>query len=168
MSNYQQGKIYQIVSSQTDRVYIGSTCQLFLCDRLDQHKNYFKRYQEQTYHYIASFEILKFDDARIALIEYLPCNSKEELQSRETHWMNEFRDKTVNPIAVIESPKNKYNKQYMKEYNKQYNKNQPDFDCLVCNCSCLGRNKQNHLRSKKHIDNQLDYDFAIFISDLNV
>ena len=38
MSSYQDGKIYKIVSLQTDSVYIGSTTQT-LSLRMTQHKN---------------------------------------------------------------------------------------------------------------------------------
>ena len=174
--NYQEGKIYKIVSSQTDRVYIGSTYKP-LYERFASHGYDFKYYMKGTYHYVSSFELLRFDDAEIHLVESYPCESKQALEIRETHWMNQYRAVIVNKqIASSGLTKLEYrtvNREKMIQYLKEYNKTRPRFTCAACNSSCNGRAKQAHLRSKKHInnqlniDNQLDYDYAIFISDLD-
>lgn len=163
MSNYQQGKIYQIVSSQTDRVYIGSTCKPLL-QRFAGHGYNYKKYRNGKYCYVASFEILRFDDAEIHLVESYPCETKQALLARETYWMQQYRAVIVNrQIASTGLTKLEYNKQYIKEYDIT----RPRFECTACNSSYDDRNKQKHLRSKKHIDNQLNHDYAIFISDLD-
>lgn len=89
MPDYQNGKIYKLESSQTDKVYIGSTCQL-LCKRFWDHKADYKSYNTKGTRFISSFEILKFDDVDIYLIEAFPCNSKEELHSREGYWIKQL------------------------------------------------------------------------------
>ena len=43
-NKYQLGKIYKIVSSQTDKIYIGSTCQKYLCNRMNNHKQNLRSY----------------------------------------------------------------------------------------------------------------------------
>ena len=117
-----------------------------------------------TYHYVASFDILRFDDAEIHLIESYPCESKQALLARETHWMNQYRAVIVNKhVASTGLTKLEYKKQY----NKQRDITLPRFECAVCNSSCYGRAKQAHLKTKNHSDNQLNFDFAIFISDLD-
>ena len=61
------GRIYKIVSSECDSVYIGSTTQQ-LNARFTCHKSHYKKYVDGTYHYVTSFEILKFADAKIELV----------------------------------------------------------------------------------------------------
>ena len=157
--NYQQGKIYKIVSSSTDRIYIGSTYKTLL-RRFAGHGSNFKRYQKGTYSYVSSFDLLRFDDAEIHLVESYPCESKQALLARETYWMREYRSVIVNK-HVASTGLTKL------EYNKQRNETLPRFNCTACNYFCDRRAKQKHLRTKKHIDNQLNHDFAIFISDLD-
>jgi hypothetical protein len=79
MPNYQNGKIYQIWSPQTDQVYIGSTIQS-LCKRMVEH-----RCQHLTSH-----KILQYDDAKIELIECFPCDNKMELNKREGEIMRGY------------------------------------------------------------------------------
>lgn len=81
-STYQEGKIYVIRSQYTEKCYIGSTIQP-LSNRFSQHKSNFKKYLKYEAAYITSYEILKFEDAYIELLELYPCNSKLELENRE-------------------------------------------------------------------------------------
>lgn len=39
MVNYKDGKIYKIVSSQTAKIYIGSTTKKYLSQRMDDHRS---------------------------------------------------------------------------------------------------------------------------------
>jgi hypothetical protein len=80
--NYQNGKIYCIRSHQTEQIYIGSTVNS-LSKRLNGHRNKKKRFDAGKCNNITSFEILKFDDHYIELVELYPCNSKMELERRE-------------------------------------------------------------------------------------
>ena len=82
MVNYQDGRIYQITSAHTDKVYIGSTCQA-LSNRMAKHRACYKRYLDGKNNYITSFEILQYDDAQIELVEYYPCDTKEALYKKE-------------------------------------------------------------------------------------
>ena len=92
-NQYRNGKIYRIVSNQTHHQYIGSTTQP-LKYRLAGHVRDFIRYQRSNQdsshsnsQYISSFEILKFSDAAIQLIEEYPCASKLALETREGHYI---------------------------------------------------------------------------------
>jgi uncharacterized protein (DUF433 family) len=83
MPEYKNGKIYKIWSpSHDDLQYIGSTTQE-LCMRMCAHRKDYKKYLKGKYHFVTSFDILKFDDCRIDLLEYFPCNSKVELCKKE-------------------------------------------------------------------------------------
>ena len=83
---YARGKIYKITSSQTCAVYIGSTVQP-LSARLSEHKGHFRIYAAGKGHYYTSFEVVKYTDASIELIEDHPCEAKYQLEAREAHWI---------------------------------------------------------------------------------
>ena len=68
---------YKIISSNTDKIYIGSTVQS-IAERLHKHENNYKRYQEGKYHFTTSYEILEFKDYSIQLIETLECETKTD------------------------------------------------------------------------------------------
>ena len=78
MPDYKNGKIYQILSPNTDKVYIGSTTQPL-------HKRFYEHKSKVTKpdHYRASCEVIKAGDAKIELIEEYPCENKMELERRE-------------------------------------------------------------------------------------
>src|SRR3569623_1000525 len=117
MVNYQNSKIYKIISDQTDMVYIGASWKK-LCQRMAQHRSKFKEWQNGLYHYITSFDILKHSDAKIILLEHFPCETKEELNARERFYI-ESNDKCVNKCrpGIISDCGGK--KQYRKVYREQ-------------------------------------------------
>ena len=146
MPDYKNGKIYKIVSDQTDKVYIGSTCQS-IAQRFTEHKYNFLRYINQGKgNYTTSFDMLQFDDAKVILIELFPCTQKCELEAREYHHIK-LNDIVVNKVMPTRTNKewkesnmdtfNKYQKEYniknkekialyMKAYSAQYRQmNQP-------------------------------------------
>lgn len=82
MVNYQRSKIYLITSPNTNCVYVGTTTKL-LCSRLGQHRADFKKFQQGIYKFNPCFEIMKHNDISISLIENFPCNTREELASRQ-------------------------------------------------------------------------------------
>ena len=77
MPDYSKAKIYCIKSSQTDKVYYGSTCQS-LNQRFKCHK---------TSVNITSKELTQYQDAYIELVEEFPCNSRAELSVRERYYV---------------------------------------------------------------------------------
>lgn len=83
MPDYSKGKIYEIKSSYFEKNYIGSTTQ-DLKKRLYNHKVEYKKWKENKGRYMSSFEILKYSDYQIQLIENYPCSSRYELEKRET------------------------------------------------------------------------------------
>lgn len=96
MVNYQNAKIYRIVSDSTDEVYIGSTCKL-LCQRMSCHRAEYKRWHVSKANKCTSYEIIKFGNAQIFLLELYPCHSKAaaELNARE-RWYIENTANCVN------------------------------------------------------------------------
>jgi hypothetical protein len=80
--SYSTGKIYKIVSKQTDKIYIGST-RLTLEIRFKVHKADYKMYIETNNSSCSSIKLLKYEDCEIVLIELYPCESRTELCRRE-------------------------------------------------------------------------------------
>ena len=95
-NKYQRGKIYKIISNHTDKIYIGSTTEPTLARRLTGHTQNYKCYPAGKQCYISSFELLQYPDYKIVLIESYPCNSKDELLSREQHHIDLAGDNCVN------------------------------------------------------------------------
>jgi hypothetical protein len=87
MPNYQDGKIYKIIDLTNDNVYIGSTCEPTLARRLAKHVGNYKRYKKGDGHYITSFKIIENGNYDIQLIESYPCSTRDELHSREGHYI---------------------------------------------------------------------------------
>ena len=75
--DYKNGKTYQLVSDETDFVYVGSTTQQ-LAKRLYEHKDNAKRCKKTSKLYGTMREV-GVDTFRIILIKNFPCESKEQL-----------------------------------------------------------------------------------------
>ena len=89
--NYQLGKIYKIYSpSNPELVYYGSSCQK-LCQRLEKHQINFRQYKKNKYCKMSSFQIFEnCNDYIIELVEYFPCNNKQELRIRERYYIQNY------------------------------------------------------------------------------
>ena len=120
MPDYQQGKIYRLVSNKTADVYYGSTTRS-LTHRRNQHKNKTD----------CSSHKMFADDAivTIVLVEYFPCNTKMELNARELFFIE--NNPCINMIKpfITQLPylneDGTINKEHCKEYreaNKEHYK----------------------------------------------
>ena len=58
-NKYRRGKIYKIISYQTDAVYYGSTIEENLTNRLAGHRRKYKKWLNGTYCYVALLEEYK-------------------------------------------------------------------------------------------------------------
>jgi hypothetical protein len=151
---YQNSKIYAIKSFQTNDVYYGSTTKS-LSKRLSRHKEDYRRWQKNKYHYVTSYEVMKFDDCYIELYELYPCNSKTELERREGQIIRANVDAINQRIAG--RTKKEYDRDNVdnkKKYDQQYRKANRDkinekHNC-VCGVSYIKRNKTDHLKTVKH------------------
>lgn len=126
LNRYANGKIYSIRSHQTDDIYIGSTC-LPLYKRFYSHKSDYKLYLNEKKHYISSFDIIKYDDSYIELIEDFSCKTKQELARKEGEHIR--ANNCVNKFIAGRTKKESYedNKQLIKnrlEKKKEQIKNQ--------------------------------------------
>lgn len=90
IDQYLHGKIYKITSHLTDKVYVGSTIQK-LRERWTDHIKAYKNYIEGITNYgLTSFEILKYGDAKIELIEFYPTINQYNLEKREGFWVKKL------------------------------------------------------------------------------
>jgi len=151
---YQYGKIYKICSKQTDKIYVGSTTQT-IEHRFFEHKTTYHQYQKNKRNYLTSFEIIKFGDAYVELIENFPTDNKNDLRTREKFYIE--NNNCVNQNIPIRTPEEiqAQNKQwYEQNKNRQIDK-QREKDKIEIKCDCGGKyrhsNKADHLKTKKHL-----------------
>lgn len=118
MPDYSQGKIYCIRSHQTDKIYIGSTCQP-LSKRLSDHRTTYKKYKKGKHNYMSSYDILQFEDYYIELLREYPCKCKAKLEKKEGKYIRKFIKKGICVNKRVAG-------RTRKEYNKQYYENNKD------------------------------------------
>ena len=120
MVNYKNGKIYKLVSANSDKVYYGSTTQR-LCTRKAKHFNHYKNHMAGKYKaYLRAFDVIKDGDVSIVLVENYPCDDNTQLHERERYYIE-------NNICVNKQIPNRSNADYrrdnkeaIKQINKQY------------------------------------------------
>jgi hypothetical protein len=83
----EKGNIYKIISGSTNKIYIGSTAKS-IEKRLEEHETNYENWFNTGFEngYVSSFEILKYGDYKIVLIEEYPCSSYQELYKREGYY----------------------------------------------------------------------------------
>ena len=123
MPDYQNGKIYKVVCDETNLTYYGSTVQP-LSKRLHQHKNNRNLCMTKN-----------MKNMKIFLVETFPCNTKEELHSRERFYVEqnpccnkkiplrtqkEYKDQNKDKIKEINKEYREANKEKRKKYDKEY------------------------------------------------
>lgn len=88
--DYKNGKIYKLVNTIDDEIYVGSTCQL-LCQRMGLHRTAAKKgNKSKLYQTMRGYGLENF---KIVLVEEYPCENKEQLRAREEHWRRELNAK---------------------------------------------------------------------------
>ena len=118
MANYQNSKIYKLINSIDDQIYIGSTCQT-LTTRISKHKNDAQRYPARPVY--RHLNIIGLNNVSIILIEFYPCINKLELEQRERHHIGLLKPQ-LNSYIPTRTRKQYYidnadtHKQQMKQY----------------------------------------------------
>ena len=172
-NKYHKGKIYTIRSYQTDKYYIGSTCDA-LHKRLYRHRIDYKNYLNDKYNFVSSFDIIKYEDHYIELLEDYKCETRNELTKKEGELIRKYKDDIVN--CKIEGRTyreyQKDNKEKIKEYyednkdkiqerfkkyyedNKEKIKEQrkKHYDCDCGKTQIKLGNKSRHIKTKFHLD----------------
>ena len=87
MPDYSKAKIYKIVNTIDNEIYIGSTVERF-SERMAKHRYSMKtKPQYLLYQHMNSVGVEHFG---IELIEYYPCATIEELQAKEGEWIRKI------------------------------------------------------------------------------
>ena len=158
MPNYQNGKIYKIycLNGNIDDVYYGSTIQA-LSKRIGEHRSKYKI--KKTASGINTSGILfgkyGIENCIIELVENYPCNTIEELLSREGYYQK-------NNHCVNKKISGRTNKEYYentkddrhKTSNEYYQKNKEILtEKHICECGgrYTTKNKKTHIKTKNHI-----------------
>jgi group I intron endonuclease len=119
--NYKNGRIYIIRNTKNDKVYVGSTTQS-LSKRFCTHKGSINYSQKINYPLYKAMREIGVEHFYIEIIEMFPCDSKEELHSREGHWIRQFQscneEKGFN--FLIAGRNIKQWREDNKEYDKKY------------------------------------------------
>ena len=95
-NRYAQGKIYKIVNTVDDRIYVGSTC-LPLAKRFYDHKRTGR--QRPTQRVYEALNTIGWENARMVLVEAFACENKQELIAREQYFMDLLRPSLNNYAA---------------------------------------------------------------------
>ena len=120
MNRYNNGKIYKIVDNTNENIYIGSTCEPTLARRLAGHRGVFYSYLKGgNVSNVSSFKILENNDYSIVLLEEFPCETKDQLLSRERYYIE--NNDCVNKNIPSRTLKEYYqdNRDKIKEYYEQ-------------------------------------------------
>jgi hypothetical protein len=96
MVNYKLSKLYRLYSAETNEIYVGSTTKPRLSQRIGGHRSGYRGWVAGKQHYISSYELMKYDDVKIGLLEAYPCNNIDELRAREQYWIDKFKTICVN------------------------------------------------------------------------
>ena len=153
MVNYSNSKIYKIepiVEHLEEEIYIGSTTKQYLSQRMDKHRSDYKRWKDKKFNKLTVFDIFDkygIDNCKIYLLESVNTNSKDELTSREGHYIRTL--KCVNR-CIAGRTKKECDKQYRKDNKDKINQ---ICICNICNCNYTKQNKAKHDQTKKHQDN---------------
>lgn len=165
-----KGYIYAIRSHQTEQIYIGSTEQI-LCKRMSDHRKDYKKWLNRKFNYVTSFEIVKFPDAYIELIEEAEFESKQARWAREGHYQRNMECVNKNIAGRTQQEYQAEHKEDISEYHKEYyTEHKAEIDEKAkkyvlehktelnkkCDCECGGkfthRQKSTHFKSKLHLE----------------
>lgn len=121
MVNYQNGKIYKIVSNTDDDIcYVGSTTKKYLSERMDSHRSAYRLWKDGRGAYLTAFKLFEkyeIQNCRIELLELVPCNSKDELCKKEGQYIKALN--CVNKVITGRTSQEYYQENKVILYEKQ-------------------------------------------------
>lgn len=127
-SQYNNSKIYMLVSKFTNKIYIGSTTSKLTTRKYGHTQNY-RRWLLKTHSYCSSYQIIKLGKYYIFLLENYNCNTKDELRQREQHYINLNKGLCVNIYnaystkAIKRQQQQKYRDTHVEQINAKRDKN---------------------------------------------
>ena len=96
-NKFNNSKIYKITNDVDDFIYIGSTTQRLLSDRMWKHSSSsmdpkVSNYNSRLYQHMREVGQFNFN---MELVECYPCECKMELVQREQEWMDKYEWDTL-------------------------------------------------------------------------
>ena len=146
MPNYQNAKLYKILNSIDDEIYVGSTVNT-LSLRMAHHRANAKRHSQCKLH--KHMNELDVNNFYIELIENFPCNDVYELRAREGHFIREIG--TLNKNATSRTPLEylEYKKQYWVTHKEKYNEEKRKY--RLDNKEECNEQRRRHYQENKEI-----------------
>jgi hypothetical protein len=144
-------KIYKIVSDKTDKCYVGCTDRC-IKTRFIEHMS---DYRTHSGRHVTSFDIIKYGDARVELIEEFEYQTKKERRDREGHYVRTMN--TVNRHIPNRSKAERGREWYSKNkeaFNekRRNSKAQCDLCCKLLRKDSMASHKRNHCRYKLYLE----------------
>ena len=100
ISRYSRAKIYKLVNTVNDKIYVGSTCSL-LTKRLYEHKAMAKIKPSHAHRH---FNELGWENVRIILVESVNAETKDQLLQREQHYIDLLNPSLNKNSAYVNCP----------------------------------------------------------------
>ena len=148
MSKFQNSKIYKVVNDVDELIYVGSTAQKYLCQRLRHHRDAAKneRYNMKLHKHMRTLGI---DHFKIELIELCPCENSEQLRAREGKYIRNLKPELNKNIA------GRNHNDSQKEYYRNNRDSILSYKNEKNECPCGGKytnsRKARHFRTTIHI-----------------
>ena len=158
MVNYNNGKIYKIepiCEHDEGDIYIGATTKEYLSQRMETHRGGYRQWlKNKSIHSVTSYQLFEkygLANCRIVLMEKVNASTKDELASKEAHYIQ--TTPCIN--KCIPGALHSIGSQ---EYQKRYRVNNRETLCAKVNakhvCDCGGRythgNRIQHSKSNRH------------------
>ena len=100
ISRYSRGKIYKLVNTVNDKIYVGSTC-LSLTKRLSSHKAMAKSKPAPAHIHLNE---IGWENIRIILVESVNAQNKDQLLQREQHYIDLLSPSLNKNSAYVNCP----------------------------------------------------------------
>ena len=159
-NRYGNGAVYKVVDVGYNKCYIGSTCES-LCKRMTRHRDFYKSYNRSPETRARNslynmFDEYGVDNCKIELIEYYPCNTREELRRREGEIIKatECVNKRIEGRTRTEYLQD--NAEYRREYCKNYNRTHKE--------SISENKKKYYIENKDKFSEVVECECGAFIS----
>jgi hypothetical protein len=95
---YESSKIYCVKSEQDKKYVIGATTKT-LAQRMASYKDSYKKWlAKESKYYDVVFEILKYSDAKIQLLEVCNLKNKDELNSKLVEYYERYKQFNIQPV----------------------------------------------------------------------
>jgi len=123
MPDYQLGKIYLITSETNKLLYVGSTAQKYISNRITGHIKEYKKGSN-----CCSYKLLECDDYEYKLLKDFPCSNVQQLKREEGFWILHYKNQPdyecVNKLIAGRTNKEWYeaNRDKIAEQKKEYDK----------------------------------------------